>query len=244
MGRWGDGEPYNITALIKEYESEEIGLKKNIEWLKEEMDSMHRKRDLDRNPDEWFISKTALLKAIDQLDEPEMLSENWIGQKSIDTHVDTLSGEVQVTFRMDDLQNLVVPKQELPVVPKFVVEWLEASRKAEYHLLGAVYDGTYSEDMKEWLFKGDKGTRQYNQDKLTRAWLDGFKVEEEQKYVIDTDDLEISDGNHYLTQLSLSKDDMELPIVGYKDDAMRFENKEQAQAIADYVGGRVEELEE
>ena len=81
-----------------------------------------------------------------------------------------------------------------------------------------------------------------NEELLMRAWLDGYEVEEEQKYVIDTDDVEISDGNHYLTHLSLYKDDTELPIVGYKDDAIRFDNKEQAQAIADYVGGRVEEL--
>lgn len=218
-------------------------MSKNIEWLKEEMDSMHRKRDLDRNPDEWFISKTALLKAIDQLDEPEMLSENWIGQKSIDTHVDTLSGEVQVTFRMDDLQNLVVPKQELPVVPKFVADWIESLDYYNVYKvlqdLSAPGSPHASKDVRNWIFRN-----QENVEKFVRAWLDGFTVEEEQKYVIDTDDLEISDGNHYLTQLTLSKDDMELPIVGYKDDAMRFENKEQAQAIADYVGGRVEELEE
>ena len=49
---------------------------------------------------------------LNQLDEPETLSGYWIEQKSIDTHVDTLSGEVQVTFRLDDLENLLVPKQE------------------------------------------------------------------------------------------------------------------------------------
>lgn len=63
-------------------------------------------------------------------------------------------------------------------------------------------------------------------------------------YLVDTDYLKISDGNHYLTRLSLSKDGTEWPIAGCKDDAIRFCNKEQAQAIADYVGGRVEELEE
>ena len=56
--------------------------------------------------------------------------------------------------------------------------------------------------------------------------------------------VEISDGNHYLTNLTLSKDSVKLPIVGDEFDAIRFDNINQAQAIASYVGGRVEELEE
>src|SRR5699024_1760214 len=117
---------------------------------------------------------------LNQLDEPEVLSQKWI-----DEHVDyaDVRGGTQAFIHAEDLQNLLVPKQELPVIPKFVAEWIEASRHTMYHLIGAIYDGAYSEDMKEWLFKGDKRTRQDNQDKLTRAWVHGYEieVEEEQK---------------------------------------------------------------
>lgn len=161
-------------------------MKKDIEWLKEEMDSMHRMRDLDRNPDEWFISKTALLKAIDQLDESEVLSEYWIEQKSIDTHVDTLSGEIQVTFRLDDLQNLVVPKQRLPVIPKFVAEyikWYENSfiytfdTDTEYiiYLLEVPLDFTESERVKEWRDKSG------NAQKLIDAYRWGYEFNTEKE---------------------------------------------------------------
>lgn len=60
---------------------EEKKVKKDIKWLKEEMDSMHRKRDPDRNPDEWFISKSELLEALNQLDEPEPKNKTPIEDK-------------------------------------------------------------------------------------------------------------------------------------------------------------------
>lgn len=88
------------------------------------------------------------------------------------------------------------------------------------------------------------GKPSYFRNKDRECELDGYEVEEDPKYIIDTDDIEISDGNHYLTNLTLTKDSVELPIVGDKSDAIQFDEINQAQAIASYVGGRVEELEE
>ena len=115
------------------------------------------------------------------MSEYEKLDSKWIDEHKKRKFFDFDEYRTEVIL-VEDLQNLLVPKPELPVIPKFVADWIEASRHATYHLLGAVYDGAYSEDMKEWLFKGDKRTRQDNQDKLTRAWLDGFTVEEEPQY--------------------------------------------------------------
>lgn len=88
------------------------------------------------------------------------------------------------------------------------------------------------------------GKPSYFRNKDRESRLNGYEEEEYPKYIIDTDDIEISDGNHYLTNLTLSKDRVELPIVGDKSDAIQFDDINQAQAIASYVGGRVEELEE
>lgn len=41
----------------------------NLEELEEEMDSMHRTRDPDRNLSEWFIIESEALEAIDRLDK-------------------------------------------------------------------------------------------------------------------------------------------------------------------------------
>lgn len=91
-------------------------MKKNIEWANEEIkklrDLLNNKRYEEEVDDLTTGILSGLKKALnilDQLDEPETLSAYWIEQKSIDTYVDTLSGEVQVTFRLDDLEKLLVP---------------------------------------------------------------------------------------------------------------------------------------
>ena len=117
-------------------------MKKDIEWFIEEMDSMHRMREPDQNLDEWFISETAILEALDQLDETEVTldkafekvaesysmtkEEVWrriewfethtevLSQGWIDDHVDyaDVRGGTQEFIHVEDLQNLLVPKQE------------------------------------------------------------------------------------------------------------------------------------
>lgn len=124
------------------------------------------------------------------------------------------------------------------VVPQFVADWIETSRYAEYHLLGAVYDGSYSEDMKEWLFRGDKRTRQDNQDKLTRAWLDGYEVEKGPQWVV-------KDDTGYLSYLRFSIPDIyEIETSPDKNDAYKFNSKSKADLIADLVNGTAEEVTE
>ena len=87
-------------------------MKKDIGWLKEELNYFIKSEVLDEREIGFELAIGEVIDLLNQLDEPETLSEYWIEQKSIDTHVDTLNGEVQVTFRLDDLQNLLVPKQE------------------------------------------------------------------------------------------------------------------------------------
>lgn len=84
-------------------------MKKDIEWVKEQMNRpIYGGEQFDLGYEKAVEKFNGL---VSQLDEPEVLSLDWIEQKSIDTHVDTLNGEVQVTFRLDDLQNLLMPKQ-------------------------------------------------------------------------------------------------------------------------------------
>lgn len=64
-----------------------------------------------------------ILDIISQLDEPEVLSQDWIDKNKFE--VDCWNEAVHV----EDLQNLLVPKQELPVIPKIVVDWFEENKK-------------------------------------------------------------------------------------------------------------------
>ena len=44
--------------------------------------------------------------------ETENLSLEWINEKTVEVYTDTADAEVHAVFRMSDLQNLLVPKQE------------------------------------------------------------------------------------------------------------------------------------
>lgn len=149
-------------------------MKKDIEWLKEEMDSMHRKRDLDRNPDEWFISKTALLKAIDQLDKPEVLSEEWI-----ESHTSPVDDEGRLYVWKRDLQNAIVPKQELPAIPKFVAEWINEMKQDERPLY-SVMSSLMNKTNHEWAVW--KSANKNFSEIVAQAWLDGYTAEEAPLY--------------------------------------------------------------
>lgn len=83
--QWEDDEPYNISELIREYESEEKEVKKGIEWLKDEVYKLFPSHDETYNyPDVITVLRTKMLNSvidlIDQLDEPEVLSDKWIDE--------------------------------------------------------------------------------------------------------------------------------------------------------------------
>lgn len=261
------GDYWSIPELIEEYEedykgswehaiefskemrreSEETEVK-NIEWLKEEVEKRIKTIESDdisfvgsEYYDEGYIDGMRdVLYRINQLDEPETLSFDWIDVNKKDSGVHYIGYYVPI----GRLHDLLVPKQELPVIPKFVADWIEASRDAMYHLLGAVYDGAYSEDMKEWLFKGDKRTRQDNQDKLTRAWLHGYEIEVEgvQKYYAKVKGWGVNgnDGHAYYSgKFPLSLTMSTESVAHTKDEWKKYGVYEDN---ADFV--KVEELEE
>ena len=70
-------------------------------------------------------------------------------------------------------------RQELnkPVVPQFVADWIELCKKLTRSLRGAIHyaKGT---DVERWLIPSD------NQETFARAWLDGYEVEEEKRYLV------------------------------------------------------------
>ena len=88
-------------------------MKKNIEWLKEEIEE-----DIESwgggNPDYFRGANDAYDNVkdwLDQLDEPEVLSQKWIDEHK--EAIFDLGEDFETEFiKVDDLQNLLVPKQE------------------------------------------------------------------------------------------------------------------------------------
>lgn len=70
-------------------------------------------------------------------------------------------------------------ESQKPVVPQFVADWIERKRKrGEYSLLDAMHLTAQSEDFRKWIMSSK------HQEVFARAWLDGYRIEEEVKYTV------------------------------------------------------------
>lgn len=132
-------------------------------------------------------------------------------------------------------------KSNKVVIPQFVAEWIETCKKIGdfYVSLGfalspAIWkENNLSDECVGWLFEAD------NQDIFARAWLDGYDVEQEKRYVV-------TDGNHLY--FKKCQEDVEIVILvddmpGTMDDVKKFDSKDEAQEIADVLGWKVQEVE-
>lgn len=151
-------------------------MKRDFEWLKGEI----AKRMIELEPyradklrDERYKTLRSVAQKLNQLDEPEVLSQEWLNNNSVNASHDGVTEEY---IHVVDLKNLIVPKQDLPVIPKYVAEWIEEVKDRERTLYGAMSECPREVDY--WLIDGDCS----NQETFARAWMDGYTVEKEQKY--------------------------------------------------------------
>ena len=212
--QWEDESPYNIQELIEEYEnspeyvtyistertrilsndlwskleSEEKEVKKDIKWLKDEiltdMRYLEGNRDIPQL-DLKYRTLREVVQKINSLDEPEVLSQEFIDEHKKRKFFDFDEYRTEVIL-VEDLQNLLVPKQELPVIPKFVADWIE-SRKNNYPFdvigvylrMNEPFANEQTREVLSWIHESE-----LNRGSFARAWLDGYEVEEEQKYYV------------------------------------------------------------
>ena len=124
-----------------------------------------------------------VLQDIDQLDEPEVLSQEWIDNNSINASSDGVTEEY---VHVDDLENLIVPKQELPVVPTWFDEWWKDVYKGEgnlFHNIDQFHDKLYSSGTREmYNYINDTGNKKKLLDIIINELE--YKVEEEHKYYV------------------------------------------------------------
>lgn len=154
-------------------------MKKDIEWLKKEFDEVVEFRKQSNPSSSWGMGSNAVLKyikedfknLINELDEPEVLSQEWIEGNT--TPVDD-EGRLYIWKR--DLENLIIPKQELPVIPKYVADWIKD--KKPFNSLWSAFihitkrrEKDYDDTLALWVAGG-------NSETFARAWLDGYEVEE------------------------------------------------------------------
>lgn len=139
---------------------------KDIELLKEKIEELESYNDELIRDNNQFRN---------ELDSQEVLSEEWIYEHTWDNdHI------WRPFVYVDDLQNLLVPKQVLPTIPKFIAEVIEEDKESGCDVYDSIYfiietNGGGLPSISDWVAK--------NIDKYARAWLFGYTVEEQKYYV-------------------------------------------------------------
>ena len=184
---------------------EETEMRKDKAWLKEKVQAMideeHRCYDplIQQRKDTCRV----IMNLIDQLDEPEVLSQEWVDENVIEGD---FRGEQEFWYgrfiEEEKVKNLLVPKQDKPVIPQFISNWIESYRKKT--LVELINDAVYSSDedsrcFRRW-FHEEMGFESNYSEFLARAWLDGYEVEKEILWEIPMPDLKTTGGHiQYLT---------------------------------------------
>jgi hypothetical protein len=219
-------------------------MKKDKEWLKglinEEgivMD-MHLLGRLDEQywkNENIKINKGRLFCLIDKLDEPEVLSQEWIDENKV-ARIDNLRKmTTSDVVTVEKLQNLLVQKQDKPIIPKFVANEIERYEDMLDMLSGEYFYRT-SEEIDDdgllvWIDE--------NQETFARAWLDGYEVEKEKRYYI----VDKTNNSTLMTfELSdvVGEEIIEF-VYGYSEnETIHFNSKEKAELVAHFVGESLE----
>lgn len=86
--------------------------------------------------------------------------------------------EIARLIFLEDLKELDEPQKV--VVPQIVADYIEYAKDCDWDLIDAMKGIGYEDcdDLLKWFYK-DK-----NQETFARAWLDGYEVEKEKRYLV------------------------------------------------------------
>ena len=160
-------------------------MKKDIAWLKNEINELPLRFigfSMLKQREEFTVSKDDVLELIDQLDEPEVLSQEWVKANSVYASADGVTEEY---VHVDDLQNLLVPKHE-EVDRAYRKGFKEGERQtAEY------FESITEEPSKEqvWKYLSEHGIEVVDKEPETVASViaDFYKSLERLKEVLGTE---------------------------------------------------------
>ncbi len=218
------------------------------EWLKEEIKKLLTVRN-QFYPHDEMVDLGLVLLAIDQLDEPEVLSQEWVDENVVEG--DFRGGQQFWYGRFieeEKVRNLLVPKQDKPVIPQFVADYIEKYKHDGLSLNGWFtfdYGNDGEKKVSEWLRDNDNETKRLRGFKLIDAIRYGYEVEKEKRYYIVE---KINNSTLMTFELSdvVGEEVIEF-VYGYSEnETIHFNSKEKAELIAHFVGEslEVEEVKE
>jgi len=250
------------VSLIKEYESEEKEMK-DLEWVKAKLKKDHKDGEVAKSQIKdgekidgidldsyWRGRQTANYIArcyLEDLDEPEVLSQEWIDKNSM-TGASSWKDKRYVS--VEYLENLLVPKQEKPVIPEYVADYIPSFDCPKKEILRQNLESVIKKNFNEEYTPAEKWINN-NFDLFALAViLDSYEIEEEPKYEVRNNKGELL-LTYYENEdrvISLQRWENELNAMAGRDWKLRHQLTE--QEIKDYddrymaFAKPVEELEE
>ena len=110
------------------------------------------------------MNKKELIKHIEDLPYNEGLI--------VDTIKISRKGLLELVKQLDEPQKVTIPQ--------VIAEYIKQKKDDDYHLLGAMIEirSHKNKEIDEWFEEDD------NMEIFARAWLDGYEVEKEKKYLV------------------------------------------------------------
>ena len=165
-------------------------MNKDKEWLKDKIkDEEYNLKYVYDNyvPYENVLIADDVYDLIDQLDEPEILSLEWIDENKV-ARIDNLRKmSTSDVVTVEKLKNLLVPKQDKPVVPQFVADYIEYYKRTGITLgtwLDFVNEDEFEMKTEEWIYSGSYEENLKREYLLIDAIRYGYEVEKEKEYKV------------------------------------------------------------
>ena len=143
--------------------------------------------------------------------------------------------------QLDEPQKIELPKVDFKKsqkvkVPQFVADWITHSKNIGRSLFGAMSIFEENFEIKKWMQWAE------NQETFARAWLDGYEVEKESKYIVKVKATGQCLGKYYINNEILSP---RFIYTGRHADSFTRKELEEADFswVFDCDGVGVEEVE-
>ena len=172
------------------------------------------------------MNKRELIKHIEDLPYNEGLI--------VDTIKISRNGLLKLIEQLDEPQKVKIPQ--------VIAEYIKQKKDDDYHLLGAMIEirSHKNKEIDEWFEEDD------NMELFARAWLDGYEVEKEKRYIIKLKG--VPDGAKFLKYAKVTQEWYFGMRRHYSDIEVSHTRKELEEAnfswVFDCEGIEVEEVTE
>lgn len=213
-----------------------ISTRENGVWIDSCLDECIPQNDTDEKP-RYLRNVLARLREL-----PEHDRKVWMDEIMHEFANDYGSVKYTLGYEQGKFDGAVEAGKSKVVIPQFVADWIDYCKENHFTITGAFDPVSEYGIGIAGTFKGSvyKCTRWAldNQNLFARAWLDGYEVDQEKRYVV-------TDGNHlYFKEC---QKDVEIVILadkmpGTMNYVKKFDSKDEAQKVADVLGWKVQEV--